>query len=70
MKQILRFWIGPVSESLVLVVGQARLVRNRAGGYELRGGTPRDRSAIREWISLFQHDIACGTELPRAKWSR
>jgi hypothetical protein len=70
MKQMLRLWIGPAGVSPVVVVGQARLVRNPAGGYELRGGTPRDRSAIREWISLFQHDIACANELPRAKWSR
>ncbi len=28
------------------------------GRYELRGGTPDDRQAAREWISMFLHHAA------------
>ncbi len=36
--------------------GEAELVRHLDGRYELRGGTPEDRQAAREWISLFFHE--------------
>ncbi len=36
--------------------GRAELVRNLDGRYELRGGTPEERQAAREWMSLFLHE--------------
>lgn len=36
--------------------GQAELVRHLDDRYELRGGTPDDRQAAREWCSLFLHE--------------
>jgi hypothetical protein len=33
------------------------LVRRSCGGYELRGGSPAERAAAYEWISLFQQDV-------------
>jgi hypothetical protein len=38
--------------------GAAKLVRHLNGRYELRGGTPEDRQAAREWVSLFLHEAA------------
>ena len=38
--------------------GEAELVRHLDGRYELRGGTPEDRQAAREWISMFLHQAA------------
>ena len=38
--------------------GEAELVRHLDGRYELRGGTPEDRQAAREWISMFLHEAA------------
>lgn len=37
--------------------GTARLVRQRNGQHELIGGTPADRTAAFEWVSLFAHEI-------------
>jgi hypothetical protein len=37
--------------------GRAVLVRRSGGGYELRGGSPAERAAAYEWISLFQQDV-------------
>jgi hypothetical protein len=36
--------------------GEAELVRHLDGRNELRGGTPEDRQAAREWISMFLHE--------------
>jgi CheY-like chemotaxis protein len=36
--------------------GAASLIRHRDGRWELRGGSPSDRTAAREWCSLFQHE--------------
>jgi hypothetical protein len=36
--------------------GEAELIRYLDGRYELRGGTPEDRQAAREWISMFFHE--------------
>jgi hypothetical protein len=38
--------------------GNAELVRRLDGRYELRGGTPEERQAAREWVSLFLHEAA------------
>jgi hypothetical protein len=37
--------------------GTARLVRQHHGQHELIGGTPADRTAAFEWVSLFAHEI-------------
>lgn len=36
--------------------GQARLVKRLDGKLELLGGTDGDRTAAREWISMFFHE--------------
>ena len=41
---------------LVAVFGKARLCRCLDGGFILQGGTESDRTAAREWISLFLHE--------------
>ena len=41
---------------LIASWGDAELVRHLNGRYELRGGTPEDRQAAREWMSLFLHE--------------
>ena len=38
--------------------GAARLVRNSNGDYQLLGGTAADRTAAKEWVSLFMHEAA------------
>jgi len=43
--------------------GQARLVKKLDGKLELVGGTNEDRTAAREWISMFFHE-AVVTEAP------
>lgn len=35
--------------------GKAKLVKKLDGTYELVGGSRNDRTAAREWISLFFH---------------
>ncbi len=35
--------------------GEAKLVKRLDGKYELIGGSDNDRTAAREWISLFFH---------------
>ena len=37
--------------------GRARLIRFRNGRHELIGGSAADRTAAREWISHFAHEI-------------
>ncbi len=41
---------------VIAAFGAAQLVRTLDGKYELRGGTKEDRTAAREWISLFFHE--------------
>ena len=36
--------------------GQARLLRQPDGRYELRGGNAQDHAEAREWASLFMHE--------------
>ena len=43
-------------ERVIAMFGRARLVRDWAGRYLLRGGSPADQSEAREWIALFLHE--------------
>jgi len=43
---------------VIATFGQAQLVAASKGRLELRGGSPADRLAAREWISLFMHEAA------------
>jgi hypothetical protein len=49
-------WLKPADEELIASFGEARLVRDLDGKFELRGGTAEDRTAAKEWISLFMHE--------------
>jgi hypothetical protein len=42
---------------LIATFGNARLVRQPDGRYELQGGSPADCTAAREWCSLFAPEI-------------
>lgn len=44
------------NDRVIAIFGRARLVKTPDGHYELRGGTPEDRSGATEWISLFLHE--------------
>lgn len=46
---------------VVASFGTADLIRHADGHWELRGGTPDDHAAAREWASLFQHDAVFAT---------
>ena len=63
---IMRFknldWIRAMEEELIASFGDARLVRQLDGKMELRGGTPEDRTAAKEWISLFMHEAVPRTQ--------
>jgi hypothetical protein len=37
--------------------GDSKLIKRLDSKYELRGGSEKDRTAAREWISLFMHDV-------------
>lgn len=37
--------------------GEAALIRQPDGQWQLKGGTHRDQLAAREWISLFMHEV-------------
>jgi hypothetical protein len=39
----------------IVVFGNARLLRDRAGRVTLHGGTRDDRRAAAEWCSMFLH---------------
>jgi CheY-like chemotaxis protein len=43
-------------DEIVASFGAANLIHLRDGRWELRGGTPADHAAAREWSSLFQHE--------------
>ncbi len=44
------------SENLIARFGRARLILLPDGAIELRGGEEGDRTAAKEWISLFMHE--------------
>ena len=56
MKNRIKHLIGAKSERLITTFGQAELIVNPDGSTELRGGRIQDRSAAKEWISLFMHE--------------
>ena len=46
------------SDESIAGFGDARLVRKLNGDYQLFGGTDADRTAAKQWISLFMHEAA------------
>jgi hypothetical protein len=40
--------------------GDAKLIRFLDGKMELRGGSGDDRTAAREWMSMFRHEAVVG----------
>jgi hypothetical protein len=56
MKNLFKFVMGTNSERTITRFGAARLVRRTDGVVELRGGQAQDRTAAKEWISLFMHE--------------
>ncbi len=42
--------------------GNARLIRHLDGRYRLAGGTDEDQAVVREWVSLFAHNIVFTTD--------
>lgn len=56
-------WIRTDGElETVATFGSSRIVRLRSGRLEIRGGTPQDRSAAKEWSSIFCHEALPGRE--------
>lgn len=51
-------WFTRDEGETIAVFGDARLVKKLDGKLELRGGSPGDRSAAKEWCSLFLHEAA------------
>ena len=45
-------------DETVASFGEANLIHLRDGRWKLRGGSPVEHTAAREWASLFQHDAA------------
>ena len=58
------FFAGNDEDEVLAYFGQALLVKRLDGKLELVGGTEGDRTAAREWISMFFHE-AIVTEGPR-----
>ena len=53
-------------ETVVTYFGRGRLIRALDGRLELRGGSPSDRTAAKEWISLFMPEcVLSGGCVPR-----
>lgn len=50
---------------LIATFGQAKLVKQKNGRFELRGGLPDDRFEAHEWASLFLHEAVFGLEVVR-----
>ena len=49
--------IGSNSEHLITTFGRAKLVTLPDGSIVLQGGQAQDRTAAKEWISLFMHEV-------------
>jgi hypothetical protein len=43
-------------QEVIARFGNAALIRQLDGTWQLRGGTEDDRHSAREWISLFLHE--------------
>lgn len=59
-KPVVRF-NRPTIGKLIVRFGQARLIRHRDGTYNLCGGSVSDHTDVKQWISLFEHDIVVDT---------
>lgn len=46
--------------------GDAELLHQLNGRYELRGGSPEERQAAREWISMFMHEAVVASNSNRS----
>jgi len=49
-------WAGWYGSELVASFGEAKLIKQLEGRFELRGGSAEDHTAAQEWISLFMHE--------------
>jgi hypothetical protein len=49
-------WLGRAGSELIASFGQAKLIKQSDGRFELRGGSAEDHTAAHEWISLFMHE--------------
>jgi hypothetical protein len=56
MKNRIKQFIEPKAEWTITTFGGAKLVSLRDGSVELRGGKAEERTAAKEWISLFMHE--------------
>jgi hypothetical protein len=56
MKIRIKQFIGTKMEWTITTFGGAKLVSTREGSVELRGAKPHERTAAKEWISLFMHE--------------
>ncbi len=56
MKLNLLAWLKPNEDETLARFGEARLVKKLTGKVELIGGSADDRTAAREWVSLFLHE--------------
>lgn len=48
---------GKSEGEVIAASGQPHLVKTLDCKYELRGGSTEDRTAAKEWISMFMHDV-------------
>lgn len=56
MKNRIKPLVTGKNERTVTTFGAAKLVWLRDGSTELRGGRAEERTAAKEWISLFMHE--------------
>jgi hypothetical protein len=68
MKTLAEITRSGIAGELIIQFGTAQLVRLTGGRFELRGGTPADLTAAKEWTSLFLHE-AC-LSIPQSEAGR
>ena len=56
MKNLFPHLLTQKAGRLIASFGRAQLIQLPDGSMELRGGQPGDRTAAKEWISLFMHE--------------
>lgn len=59
MKLYLLKWFNRDKTKTLAVFGEARLLKRPTGKIELVGGKADDRTAAKEWASLFLHEAVC-----------